>query len=400
MNTERRPGSRRIALAVAVAGGLALAAGGVWLALSARPFTVAVVGLSDAELEAYSVLFPAGHRVIRIAAAEAGAERLGALRADCVLAWRGLPASALSVRAQPVPSALLDAVPPSLNAGLRRDDGTVAGMPLQLDHFSLSWDAERFASLGLPEPGSRAALESALAAYDDPVGPAMLFAGGDDETLLSVLSALCLSSLGAAGYDRAAEALAGEASFDAAMDRPIGAYADGREASLRSAAREIIAWRDAGRLHPDWWNLTESDVKAFLEKGYGFAVLGTLAFRRSVDYQSIYRFKTLRFPGAGDSMLAPVLALYLSPRASMKDEASAVLAAASDPETAYSLATATGRATALSAARAPDVQAADLLSWAAGSGSLRNGLYRDAFSEPLEAAAFAAALRDWLRSGD
>lgn len=385
-----------------VSGTVALVLGAVSVSvlLPSRPFTAAFVGLSDAEAEAFAPLFPAGARIVRMALPEGEGDGLGRIKADCVVAPSGLAMLVQAGRFEPPPARSVSAVPPSLARALRTRDGPVAAMPLQIDPFLMAWDKEAFVARGLTEPATLRDVEAALAAYRDPVGPALLFAGGDDETLLGILSLLCVSELGKPGYDRAVEAIRGSASFDLAMDAPLGSGASGFGASLRSLAGRIVAWKSAGYLHPEWQNLQPKDLRSYLQKGYGFIILAPLSFRRSVDYQSVYRFGSAPYPAAvrGDTLVAPMSAAWFHPRSSVAAQAEAVQARMLDPDTAYAMAKATGRATALSAARAPDVQAADALSWAAGSQNVVGGLYRDAFADAALARAFAARLRDWIRT--
>ncbi|HOX92805.1 MAG TPA: hypothetical protein PLC54_07765, partial [Spirochaetales bacterium] len=166
------------------------------LVLRPKPFTVAYVGLSDRDVAAYAVLFPAGHRMLRMDTAKADAASLTELSADCVLAYRNAALERADLQFAPLDEAYLDAVPPSLARSVQDANGRASAMPIQLDLFELFWDSEQFQALSLAAPESTESFSKALYAYHNDVGPALLFAGGDDETLLSLLGALCISSLG------------------------------------------------------------------------------------------------------------------------------------------------------------------------------------------------------------
>jgi len=365
-----------------------------------KPLTVAYVGLSDLEIEAYSELFSPDVKILKADYPRGGSGALDGIAADIIVAGNGLAIRQISDRFAPPPESCLASVPPSLIAALRRADGTVSGFPLQIDHFSLAWDTDVFSALGLPAPASRGAMEAAMLAYGRRVGPALLFAGGEDETLLQVLSVLCVSEFGAAGYAKAVEAIRDVKNTEDTFLARIGDDKRGGAANLDALIEILASWQSTGFLHPEWHNLKASDVKAYMEKNLAFMVLGTLTFRRSVDYQTIYRYGSMPFPAAGspDALVSPVTGVFFLPRRSNAAVLEDVFDALIEPEAAFRMAKITGKATTVSTARAPDVQAADALSWAAGRQALVNGFYRDAFADTASASAFATAVRDRVRA--
>jgi len=365
-----------------------------------KPLTVACIGLSDLEIEAYSGLFSTDVRIIKADYPRGGSGALDDITADIIIAGNGLATRQVSGRFETPPESLLSSVPPSLVNSFRRSDGTVSGFPLQIDHFSLAWDTDFFAALGLPAPDSRGAMEAAMQAYGSRVGPALLFAGGEDETLLLVLSALCVSEYGAAGYARAIEAIRGAPDVEGAFHARIGNDGKGGDANLDSLIERLSSWESAGFLHPEWQNLKAKDLKAYMEKNLAFMVLGTLTFRRSVDYQTIYRYGSIPFPSAGspDALVSPITGVFFLPHTSNAATLKDVYEKMIEPDTAFRMAKATGKSTTVSTARAPDVQAANVLSWAAGRQTLVNGFYRDAFDDTSDASAFAGAVRERVRA--
>jgi len=394
--TPYMQGSRNIIILVAV---IALSGIAALFFIRSKPFTVAYIGLSDLEIEVYSGLFSSDVQIMKADYPRGGSGALEGIAADIIIAGNGLAIRQISDRFDPPPESCLSSVPPSLVNAVKRDDGSVSGFPLQIDHFSLAWNMDVSAALGLPAPVSRGAMEAAMMAYGSRVGPALLFAGGEDETLLMVLSALCISEYGAAGYAKAIEAIRGSRDMDGAFRARIGGDGKGGDANLDVLIEILASWQSAGFLHAEWQNLKASDVKAYMEKDLAFMVLGTLTFRRSVDYQTIYRYGSMPFPAVGspDALVAPITGIFLTPRKLKSAMLYDVLKKMIEPETAFRMAKTTGKATTVSTARAPDVQAADALSWAAGRQTLVNGLYRDAFADTAAASAFATAVRERVR---
>lgn len=408
---------RAVALALAV---LALGIAAVAFFARPRPLTVACIGLGDAEVQAYSLLFPSGSRVLRADLPRAGRGNLDTLAADVFITGNGLALERLRDRLLPPPDGALSSVPPSLIDAMKGGGKGPLGFPLQLDHVSLAWDTEAFAALGIAAPATRAEMEAAMRIRMTQTGgsliagPALLFAGGEDEALLQTLSVLCVSEYGAAGYARVVQAIrdasgtgasgadsvgAGPATFDAAFMTSLASAGAG-QATLDRLVDILAAWLREGYLHPEWHKLKSGDVRAYMEKGLGFMVIGTLAFRRTVDYQSIYRYGTIPFPSGGgaDCLVAPVTGLYTVKRGLKAGALASLYAKLGDPDTAFAMARASGKATSLATARAPDIQAADTLAWAAGRTSLVNGFYRDAFADSAIAGAFASALRERVKA--
>ncbi|MBN2874829.1 MAG: hypothetical protein JXM71_07020, partial [Spirochaetales bacterium] len=342
-----------------------------------RPFTVAFLDFPDKDVASYASLLPETVAIVRLDSSTIMGNENPEPDADCFIGPFGLALSQLADATTLSDVRLQNSFPPSVLRLVAGIGAGKVGLPLQIDHFSLSWDREAFDGRGQPYPLTRDALEAAMSSYANPVGPALLFAGGDDETLLLVLSVLCVSESGAAGYDRAVEVLRQGGDAEDALSGPLGV---------------LTSWNRNGYLHPEWYKLTSRDVRAYVEKGFGYLLLATLGFRRTVDYQSIYRFGTAPFPSAGrsDAIVAPLTAAVFSPRRSMLGDSRAVIDRMVDPEEAFRMAVETGKASTLSTARAPDVQAADALSWVAGRQTLVNGLYRDAFASAKDAGAFAA----------
>lgn len=393
----------------ALAAAAALAACALaWALIGPRPIGLSLVGLSSRESSAYRGLLADDAGPYSLKDAAPGTALSPGALPDALIAKAGADLSDLAGAFGALPASLLEMVPPSLREACLDAKGRAFAMPLQLDNFQVAYSRLGFAKAGArvkdPERLSLAQLTLALSGHQDPRAPALLFAGGDDETLLLVFSALCESRGGASAYRSMIAAIRKSADFEAARAAAIGIGPDGKAFSIGSLVDEMRGWKAKGYLHVEWYRLMPADVLSYMRNGLGFAMLSTLSFRRSIPSEALGDFGWDPYPEApgvsGRAFIAPLTVLALSAKSTGARTVAArarLLRILSSPDAALALATRTGESTALSAAQAPDIQAADALSWAAGAEEVVNGAYRDAFATPAAARAFADGLRAAVR---
>lgn len=366
-----------------------------WAAfVAAAPLTALLVGLDERESTAVETfLADAGVRVdARRAEAGTLAAALEALfPPDLVFARSGRELERAADAFAAIPADLAAAVPQALVWAVS-GSGAPRALPLLVDHFEIAWTFEAFAARGLAAPTDKAGFIRALAALRTSGKPVVFCAGKDDETLLLLLSAAVIARKGEDGYRRIVAALA-------SGTPPEAVAGDGGAA--RSGVEELRAWKKAGLLSEEWIDFSPADVRGFMENGLAPIVLQTLSFHRTIPYQTIAAYASGPFPRLEatekPAIVAPLLAVSVPERALRLRRALRALAAFAAPEAGRALAEASGLATAFAAARAPDLQAADALSWAAAHRAVVSGLYRDAFVSPAAAAGFARAVREELR---
>jgi hypothetical protein len=397
---------RNRAILFAIAGGGAALIGAAVLLLLTRQFRVGLAGLSPAEAAAYSAALKdvPGARSAVIAKLDAVPSPRSL--PDAIIAPMGAALSALSDEFASIPDATIRKTPYSIAAAARDAKDRPYAMPLQLDQFQVAYSFSAFERLGIKieKRLTLAQLEGALAAYKASGAPALLFAGEDDESLLLVISALCLSLGGEDAYRDLVKELAGGAEFRTLAEARLGRGQGGKSLTLGSLIGELRSWGAKGYLHPEWFNLKPIDVAAYLRNGSAFVALIPLSQRRTVPYESINRYGWDGYPAAqgvqSRAYLAPMTALAFNSRASGRGP-QAVMRGISDfltnGDAALALAKSDGRATTLAAAPSPDIQATKAMNWAAESGIVVNGVYRDAFVSSGAAHAFAEELRNAAR---
>lgn len=331
-------------------------------------------------------------------------------RTDILVFRAGQARATAGIDAMPLPDSLLNSTVPSLRRSVASGN-TYLSMPIFLDHYELAWDTDRLASLGLSGIPNLGDMEQAMSTWTDHTRKttdardrtsyALIIAGGDDENLLLLLSALSLAEGGFDAYQTVNEALAAGTSLAGLEDLVIAVDTKGDALTLGSILNRLSMWRKSGYLHPEWLSFTERDIKSILESGQAFLSAQTLSFHREVDYKAISRYSTGRFPNSKNivntALVAPLTLAAIVGKPSRMERNMVMMRALANPALAREAASVTGRATTLAASPAPDVQAADALSFAAASSIVVAGFYRDAFADEATAKRFAAEVRARLR---
>ncbi len=403
----RRP-DRSVIRSIGVALALVAAAVGAFQFVATRKPVLALYGLDGRETQAIRNLAGTSARVTVAAALPVAPARMH--RADVVVTRAGLGARMDSLKAVAMPVDIVARTVPSLRAADERN-GVPMAMPLFLDHFELAWHRDRLSSLGLKDIGTMDDLELALASWTayrqgtrnavEKSTYAFVFAGGDDESLLLLLSAMCVSEGGLSAYNAVSKSLIAGTALDALAGMAIGVSADGKPLTFSSLLDRLASWSKRGYMHPEWYALHDKDIKSMIEGNGAFMSAQLLSFHRSIDYNAIARFSSGRFPLFGSypdrALVAPLTIALVTASRGGAPRAFELVRTLADVATAREAASTAGRSTTLAAATAPDIQAADALSFAASSPTVVSGWYRDAFADERKAHEFAALARTAIR---
>ncbi len=396
--------SRRIALAVAMAIALFALLAGSRLIVASGLVRVGLYGLDEHEVKAVAYLLGEGYRFTEYAQ---DLKSLGHKPKEELLIYKAwTPFEADTFEAVPK-EIMLRTVPSMRAAGSSGPD--MLAMPILMDHVGLSIHKESMSRLGLVEPADLRDLESALASWSarrqasvaDGKRWPLVFAGGEDEDLLQLVSLMLVGEAGAEGYDAVRDALRSGTGWETLMELALGPGRGRDILRFSGVLGRLKSWIRERYVHPEWHSLRLADLKAVLESNGAFMSVHALSFQRSVNPQVLSGFSNSRFPGVskeegmGILMITPLT--VVSPRKASDGRGIDALYAMTEAAKGKEAAQLSRRASALSASNAPDLQAADALAWAAASSRLANGLYHDGFLERAEAAAFAARVREWLR---
>lgn len=403
----RRP-DRNMIWGIVAALVLVVAAVGAFQFVVTRKPVLALYGLDGRETQAIRNLAGTSARVTLAAALPVAPARMP--RADIVITRAGLGARMVSLKAVAMPLDIMARTVPSLRAADERDGAPMA-MPLFLDHFELAWHRDRLSSLGLEGISTIDELEQALASWTayrqrtrntvEKSTYAFIFAGGDDESLLLLLSAMCVSEGGLSAYNAVSKSLAAGTALDVLSGMAIGVSADGKPLTFGALLDRLASWSKRGYMHPEWYALHDKDIRSMIEGDGAFISAQLLSFHRTIEYNAITRFSSGRFPLFGaypdGALVAPLTIALVTASRRRAPRAFELVRTLTDVATAREAAGTAGRSTTLAAATAPDIQAADALSFAASSPAVVSGWYRDAFADEQKAHEFAALARAAIR---
>jgi len=301
-----------------LAGGIAAVIIGLSIFLIILPINrpgVLLYGLDEREARAIAGLLGGVDGVRIVSQADGAAPRVAGN--DLMVFRAGTARASSAVESAPLPSSLLESTVPSLRRSVASGGGYVA-MPIFLDHYELAWDTDRLSSLGFSGVSSLSGMERAMRAWTDRArgtsdirertSTAFIAAGGDDENLLLLLSALCVAEGGPGAYRAVSEALMSGTGLAGLEGMVIALDTEGKAITFGALLDRLSAWRRAGYMHPEWTSFTEGDVRSFMENGQALMSAHTLSFHRSVDYKAISRYSSGRFPGSGDASGTAIVA--------------------------------------------------------------------------------------------
>ena len=394
---------RAVAAGLAVAAVAAMAA---WHRFS--PLRIGLYDLEQADAGAIRSLLGAGAAgnigrasVVELDPGESLESSLARrLRPDLVITYAGAALDGAAARFAPLPDALAGRIPPAIRDAAAQG-GRRFALPLQADHFELAFRAERLAGRRIAAPASLAELESVAralaAAHDWPI----FVAGGDDLSLLLLVSALVESEGGGSASKALAGALAGATSLDGALDAPLPGRTG--ETSLRGILDGLVRWRDEGLLHSEWYRMRGADLGAFMERGMAPLVLMPLSLHRTLPSREIRAYGSSAFPpgrgGAMRSLAAPLMVAAVVERSPRRARALEALTFLVGLEAQKRLCDRTGLAPAVASAEALDKQASDARLWIAASLGALPDAGRASKATGTARADLAREIRRYLEAG-
>jgi len=274
-----------------------------------------------------------------------------------------------------------------------RTDGKAYGIPLQLDHFEVAYNMAAFRMAKISRPKTVAELLAAAGKIKKTTRWPILCAGAQDDDLFLLVGSL-------------AEALGGLTAWEdlsARMMKENGLKETIAGGTLRNVLDELIRWRSAGLLHPEWFRMKGTDVSGFMEGNYAGIVLMPLSAHRLIPQAAIEKFASMPFPPAQAeserSVTAPATLGILIGRKKAEKNSVSFLENLAKADGQKKLTGMTGLAPVNSTAETADRQAADVRLWAASSQKPLPGIGTAAFSDSEKRKQFAQELRLYIEVG-
>ena len=175
-------------------------------------------------------------------------------------------------------------------------DKTQVSLPILLDHYELAfYRPSRMNALNMPQ--SLDELQEYLEKSKKNVFSPFFCAGGDDNTLLALVSAFTEAYGGTAAYNELCEALKKEKTLKSVAETKLPLSSSTAKYFTIIDILDIFrSWKDNEMVHPDWFHASLNDVKVFMEEKQIAVVFMPLSFHRTISYRVIRDFESDRLP--------------------------------------------------------------------------------------------------------
>ncbi len=316
-----------------------------------------------------------------------------AKRYDLLFTWTGRQTENFSKKAARLPDSVYNLMPAPVRKAGQTNNGYYA-VPLLIDNYELAFyrTYRNNAKLLLPETldDFEKYLETIKRYTDVP----LMCSGGDDRTLIALVSALAESMCGSAGYEKLFETVGTEKNFENILSVTLSG-----DNTFTSVLDRIRSWQRKKLIHPLWYMATEQDVLTLMKNHLTGVIFMALSDHRKKPLVLIKYYDSTRFlPDTANAVHALVAPVIAGIAFSSKTEKQEILENLIHTDNQEQLSTISGLAPASSRAEANDRQADDVRFWAAScQGGPVPDLSSAAFTKPEQSVAFATAVREYLK---
>ncbi len=256
-------------------------------------------------------------------------------------------------------------------------------IPLQYDHIELAYKQDVF-SKEIRHNGlifSFSELEAELKRLTKPNNYPLAIAGGIDSDLMDFISVLAISSSGVDGYNKLSQLLKSDADFDKILNSPLN-----NDFMFKDILDIAVSWKKEGVLHPQWLDLDQDDVNAFLENEISSSVVTRLSTHRTMPLDILRSLNETPFPfllkeDRGSGLVLPVDSLAINRKSLFGKQIGALLPKLLSDKTQKDLTSFSRLAPTISTSEAVDKQASDVRLWGAASSSILQQLTTDSLKQ-------------------
>lgn len=274
-------------------------------------------------------------------------------------------------------------------------------IPILLNHYELNYNKDFFNEEKLNYPRSFAELQNSLYELKEYVFLPFYCTGGDDRTLLALLSCFVESLGGSLGYNQFIKNLQESDSFAENLEKEIYKYPNSSNVlTLKTILDGLIVWQKNEILHSNWYEAKPGDLNVFLEMNQIGVFFESFYNHREINPKLIRNYDTDRFPvlqvGEPHGVIQPVFVCVKTSNKKQDDENIRLLTLA---EKQYYLSVKTKLAPVNSSAQCYDKQADDVrfLAAACSDGPMPD-IYNAVFQGKEDKAhVFAQAIRQYLK---
>lgn len=282
------------------------------------------------------------------------------------------------------------------------EDSRISVLPLLVDNEEILLDLRLAKRAKLEKLESIAQVTNFADYYKNSVALPIVFAGGDSEEFLALVSALTETFGGKDSLENARQMiLSSSASYD------FNALCATSNSPLYEASHIISSWFKNELIKPESFKMSKNEIQSFMSMKECAVVFTTLSNHRTIPYKVIQNFETIPsfsqqkmtfFPARKNislrALTCPTVCLVpLSGTKAMQDCAKYLIS----NKAQESLSRSSGLAPVLAQCRTPDIQADDVRFWIASSSSPVIPLSYSAFSLAQDRDFFAQELITYIR---
>lgn len=270
---------------------------------------------------------------------------------------------------------------------------TYYALPVLLDHFELACSKTILERNNSTAPETMEQMLQTARAVKNPKTWPLICAGARDEDLVLLTGSLVHSLHGLEAYEQLVQHIRAAHSFETLL----------AETPLRAVLETLLSWRRERLLHPQWLEMTNGDIEAFMRFDNAAFVFMPLSTRRTLDPAVAENYEASRFPNGRTASSYPLTAVtYGGIRIRNElfaDAAELFLYALVAEDVQQTLSRETGFAPVNAKAPVHDKQAYDVRYWGAASRVLVPDPVTAAIDDPARIASFAEEIRSYIRSG-
>ncbi|MCR4734595.1 MAG: hypothetical protein K5829_06300 [Treponema sp.] len=210
---------------------------------------------------------------------------------DIIFCQNGAIVDSLKEYTKKIPASLYSNMPRAIA------DRSQVTLPLLLDHYELSYYRPSRTSALHNIPQNLDEFYDYLEEAKKKVFTPFFCAGGDDKTLLALVSAYVESYGGTGAYQEFIAAAKKDLNLKNLSEVKLPLESEGaRTFTLLDILDFLRSWKEREFVHPEWFNANFNDVKVFLEDKQVGVVFMPLSFHRTISYKVIRDFESDRFP--------------------------------------------------------------------------------------------------------
>lgn len=291
-------------------------------------------------------------------------------------------------------------------SALTNNANLVTAIPLLLDHNEIDIDRNVLKQTNIKTIRTWQDIETFAFAAKKIVEYPAIFAGGDTDTFLGIISSLTEAFSGKKAYQDAVETIRkfvyerdknAEPLTSSDYAELVKTLCESEDAPLHKTAMMLSRWYKSGLLFPEVFHMTKQDVSAFMSNNNAPIVFMTLSQHRDIEHNTIEHYSSIYYPSefiaSQRSLCAPIITAI--PLTSKKN-VSTIISSLASLQMQEKLSKDSGLAPVQAQSRVPDRQADDVRYWIAATNAPITPLGDAAFTDAENKNLFFKELSDYI----